>query len=116
MGFSFSTDIPELAMTDFVKYLQGHGVVWLALLALTVCSYLLLDHWAGTEGLSKEVVVSVVAAIKVLMILHYFMELDEAPVKAKAIAYCWVVVLVVLIINMPVITSALVNLGLVVAT
>lgn len=107
MGISFPLDLSKLAMKDQ----QMNFIVWLILLALTICSYLLLDNGVDVQSMPKEVLVSMVAAIKVVLILHYFMELNHAPALAKVIAYCWVLIVVFLIINMPTIADLLQQLA-----
>ena len=76
------------------------GAVWLALVAVT-----LLSWWIGSKHggdafvLNAPVTLGVlaIAAVKVRVITHEFMELRHAPAALRLIADAWLLVLIVLL-------------------
>lgn len=71
-------------------------VVWAALCLITVLSYWLAPgHSGGTAGASTAITVAVIAlvAVKVRLVIRYFMEVATAPRWLRWATDGWVVVL-----------------------
>lgn len=74
--------------------------VGLALIALTVGSYVLgIDHLLGVSRTAMALVL-VVAFVKIWLITSYFMDIRHAPRWLGAIIHAWILVTAGLVIGM----------------
>jgi len=82
---------------------KRHAGVWFVLMALTLLAFAFLESGHGIiDSMTvKMIVVSAIAAIKAVLVAHFFMELADAPSKAKFVVYLWLILLAVLIVLMP---------------
>lgn len=78
------------------------GLVCLGLVLITVLSYLFIDQIdLGELAFYIMPVLTLLTCVKALLVLHYYMELEQSPNFTQYMAYAWVVVLGSLIIFMP---------------
>lgn len=77
---------------------RRHWIVWAVLVVVTASS-LVISVEVGDEGATLAIVI-VLAAIKALLVLWDFMELDRCPASLRATLLLWppLVVVVVLIL------------------
>lgn len=82
--------------------LNREALVGLSLVAMTLLSYFFIESFdLGSLAIYMLPIISMLACIKALLVLHYYMELEHAPERVQYLAYGWVVAIGSAIIFMP---------------
>lgn len=79
--------------------------ILIILLSMTVASFVFLESVEADWVMS---LIAVIAAVKALLVIYFFMEVNRAPYLAMLVIGGWVIILSVLIINMQSIADMLI--------
>lgn len=76
-------------------------LVWALLVGVTIVSWIVGGTSGGTEPFQRSHLITIsvllMAAVKVVLIMRYFMELEHAPRKWKALPFAWIAILLAIL-------------------
>lgn len=76
-------------------------IVWTILVVVTIGSWIVGGSSGGTEPFQRNALITtsvlLMAAAKIVLIMRYFMELEHAPPRWKAIPIVWISILMAIL-------------------